>query len=742
MRTPNERYKISRRELLGTVAAGAVVMMRDSAGEVLNLGGGSDPETGLSNPAPLIQNDLVRLGDSVARRGECGGIPIYGFGYSYIYGVSPDFIHGTKVQNGNDSPVAKLRPKKSWEITANRLGATPPREPRTARTDQQPFLGISLIDGDPDTYWSCRGQCRPDVEPAWVRIDLAVETTVKAVVIIPRADNLGMPGNLVIKVSRDAWHWDTVYANSHYEVPNDTNPRAFAFGPRPVKQVWIIGSDLPLLGWFYCMSIAEVQVISDNGENVALISRGAGVAVSSCDFGITSEREMHQMLWGVHFDLGLKWVRVGYAGPGALNWNFVERVKGQYEVDPETDRAITQMANNGVNVVLCLAFTNWLYTPQGATDPKEAKHKWEGTEAQSDLPSPAIPGMLEGYLNFVRFMVRHFKNRVRYFEIWNEQSGNYGGLGDANLYADYVRRTAPIIRAEYPDAKIVLGSVSGFSVRRELGITYLKGLLARGLGKLVDGIGWHPCYSCDPAGDIYQNYPIEFKQFKEFAESHGFQGEYLDTEWDMFASYPTAPQYMGEDPSDLVKAKQAVYAMTAPGQGFSELVKAKHAARFAMMDVGLGIISFWNETWSNTHIDRDVGLFRNTFSMEPINPTQPQPVYYVIRTLSTVLEAASPAALDVRFSHDSRSFELFTFVLPNGDRLSSICLTGRSKDVSEEVQTDLTFPGQLFKSATAIDVLNGTEQELRISKVDDGTSVQHLLAKDYPIVLRLSQQPA
>ena len=111
-------------------------------------------------------------------------------------------------------------------------------------------------------------------------------------------------------------------------------------------------------------------------------------------FGITSELEMHQMLWGTHLDLGVKWIRVGYAGPGALNWNFVERVKGQaeqdYEVDTEADRAITQMADNGVNVVLCLAFTNWLYTPQGSPDAREAKHEWEGTEAQSRLPSPDI----------------------------------------------------------------------------------------------------------------------------------------------------------------------------------------------------------------------------------------------------------------------------------------------------------------------------------------------------------------
>jgi hypothetical protein len=718
MRKNHEDDKISRRQVLGAVLAGATALTPRPARRAWRGSGEAEQSTGNSNPLlHSLPSDLIRLGDSVAVRGTCEGIPVYGFGYTYIYGVSPDFVRGTQLQVGNDSPVAKVRPKKSWEITENKLGATPPREPRTARTDQQPFLGLSVIDGDPDTYWSCRGQCQPDVEPAWVRIDLAVATLVKTVVIVPRADNLGMPNNLTIKVSRDAWHWETVYANPKYEVPRDTKPREFSFDARPVKQVWIIGSDLPLLGWFYCMSIAGVEVIAENGENVALVSRGAGVTVSSCDFGISSEREMFQMLWPVHLDLGLKWVRVGYAGPGALNWNFVERVKGQYEVDPEADRAITQLADNGVNIVLCLAFTNWLYTPQGGPNPKDAKHTWEGTEAQSLLPRPDIPGMLEGYMNFARFMVRHFKDRALYYEIWNEQSGNYGHMGDPKLYSEYVRRTAPIIREEHPKARIVLGSVTGFNVRRNVGIDYLEARLEEGLGQVVDAIGWHPCYSCNPADQVYMDYPKEFKQFRQFAESHGFRGEYMCTEWDMFAPYPMAPKY--------------------EGQVYSELVKAKYSARFAIMNVGLNIIPFWNETWNNHHIDRDVGLFRNTFSMEPISPTQPQPAYYVMRTLSTVLEAVTPFEMEVQFSNNQQAFEYFAFALPNGDRLLSVCLATTSKDVSDEVSTNITFPDRIFKSATGIDVLNGTFQPLKISIEGGSTMVRQILMKDYPIVLRL-----
>jgi hypothetical protein len=193
--------RISRRRLLKAMTIGALAVKQDARAAVHRNYADSctRKRASLSAAVPPSQDELTRLGDSVAIRGECEGIPIYGFGYTYIYGVSPDFVVRSRLQAGNHAAIVKLKPKKSWEISDNMLGATPPREPRTARTDQQPFLGISLIDNDPDTYWSCRGQCRPDVETAWVRIDLAVETIVKAVVIVPRADNLGMPSNIVIR---------------------------------------------------------------------------------------------------------------------------------------------------------------------------------------------------------------------------------------------------------------------------------------------------------------------------------------------------------------------------------------------------------------------------------------------------------------------------------------------------------------------------------------------------------------
>ncbi len=680
-------------------------------------------DAGIWPPPGLLHDpELVRLGPSVAVRGECNGVPVYAYGHADIYGVSPDLAPGAQLQTGNSSLVRKIRPKKSWEIKNNRIGATPPRMPRTARTDFNPFWKAHLIDGDPETYWFSRGQNRPDVEPAWIRIDLARETPVRSIVIVPREDRQGMPGRLTIRVSRDAWHWETVYDNPKHPAPAEGLPQEFTFPTRPVKQVWISGSNLPVINYLHAFSIAEVQVIDEKGENVALVSRGAGVTVSSTEWYINSQRETHQQLWPVHYDLGVKWVRINYAG-SVLNWRFVERVKGQYEIDPEADAAVTQTVNNGCRIIFGLGFTSWLYTPQGRTNPKDEKQLFWNNEMSVPFPRADVPGMLDGFKNFVRFMVNRYKDRVDYYEIMNETSGGYGGWADVpgQVYTQYVKEVSPLIKKLDPGAKVVLSSLTSFGPGRSVGLDWLRDRLQEGIGPYLDVIAWHGYYGVDPGSTTWKNYPKDVAEAREMAKAHGFRGEYMHTEWCNWAPYPSSP----------VEWLPSI----------TEIVKAKQMARFAIMDQSHDVLFFWNETWSDGHIERDVGLFRNTFSADPQSPSQPQPAYYVLRTLCTVFDGARPVPMAMEFSNKERELECWTFALSNGDRLVSMSLAGNSHDTSPDYLTDIRIPGKSFRRAVGIDVLNGTEQELEASVEGDGTTLRGMLVKDYPVVLRLSELP-
>ena len=82
---------------------------------------------------------MPKIEDYATIESYCGGVPVYAFGFTYIYGVSPDLLPGVKLQVGNQRPVTKITPRKSWEIKHNLCGSTPGREPKTT------MVGAGLI---------------------------------------------------------------------------------------------------------------------------------------------------------------------------------------------------------------------------------------------------------------------------------------------------------------------------------------------------------------------------------------------------------------------------------------------------------------------------------------------------------------------------------------------------------------------------------------------------------------------
>jgi hypothetical protein len=656
----------------------------------------------------------------------CDGAPVYAFGYTYIHGVSPDFLPNLVWQQGTNNGV-KIVPKKSWEIKSNLLGSTPAREPRSLRIDDQPLLCVHLLDGDPQTCWCSRGQIAADVEPVWIRIDLPVEAEISAVRIVPSKKGMrgfapipseptdtfpvgqGLPRKLRVKLSRDAHHWETIYQNEEFAADPAMDQIELRFEARRAKQVWIIGEEFPdVLGLGHCFSIAGVQVLSTDGTNLALHSRGAGVTVSSTHLGYGMDRFTQDMLWPIQYDVGFKWMRVGY-DMSALQWAYVERERGVLAVDPRTDAAITEAVQHGIEVVLVLDKGNWLHAPEPRI-PQRNRELMETYYNRAPWPDPATqPEYFEAWLDYVRFMVRHFKDRARYFEIWNEWNVPVPAERWQAHLDHYVRLAAPtarVIREEYPEARVVLCSTSGLDVD----------LIDEWVGKLkglVDVVGFHPYYNADP--QEIRRYPEDVAALKERLAKHGFTGQLMATEWSWFAPYPAA----GRD-----------------RYRFTEMQKAKIAARFMTTNVALDIPSFWNETFQTQMTSRDVSLLRNTFSSDPISPTQPQPIYYVLRTLSTALEDVRPSGVEVRFTPAHPDLEWHVLQRGSGELLVAVWLAGETvDDASREYVADLRVPGVRCTAACAIDTLNGTRHELRLAA--DAETLEGIRVRDWPLIVEL-----
>ena len=434
------------------------------------------------------------------------GEPVYGFDYMmYVYGIGPDLMPETVMQEGNRNARVKIRPKKSWEIRHNLLGSNTAQVPRTRCNDSHPALPIHLIDGDPKSVWCSFGSLAPDVHPEWIRIDLPIEATVAAVKLVCTnsfypGSNFGraLPRKLTVQLSVDAWHWETVYASDRVdaEAQNDIE---IQFAPRRAKQIWITGNDFPTkidapssAGPLTFFSIAGVEVRNRSAENLALVSRGAGVTVSSTYFGHADNRMTQSELWApLHYDAGMTWLRIAGGEAGAYDWAYTERQRGTYQFDPVLDSWLTDLHRCGVKLMWGLdLYGNPIYQnpPQKSDWAETRMRRFTDGTLWTTVDVDSSPEMFEAYLRYVEFIVRHLKGRVFIYEVGNEFTGCGWDDRIAERYMNIFQKSYEIVKRVDPEARIMPGSPDLFAPdflltllgsKRKAGISGSK-LLANG----------------------------------------------------------------------------------------------------------------------------------------------------------------------------------------------------------------------------------------------------------------------
>ena len=430
--------------------------------------------------------------DYAAVEAVCDAVPVYSFNnLIYIYGQSPDFYPDVIAQKNNNNPVEKLKLKKSWEIENNYIGFCHEMTPRTRENDSQPYLPVHLIDGDPTTIWASFESFMSEDQEEWIRIDLPAESDVKSISLKCIYDFMGhpevfmraadywywgnsLPRELIVKTSCDAWHWNTVFETNDLmscagvlsgdpEKPDSVD--VLLDKPKRAKQIWIGGKGFSKMGYNGTMfSISGVEVKDPGGRDLALISCGAGVTVSSTSDAHNSDRYCANTLWGpLQYDLGVKWVKIG-SDNGSLLWCFTEHEKGKLEADRDADDAVTDAFNKGINVILTLDFMgNWIYEdPPRKTNWKDARFREINESYLCGVQRvDSSPEMFAAYLKYIEYMTEHFRDRVAFFEISNEYK--IGMDDDVNWYKNTIfEPTYDVIKRVAPDAKICMCGANGF----------------------------------------------------------------------------------------------------------------------------------------------------------------------------------------------------------------------------------------------------------------------------------------
>ena len=666
-------------------------------------------------PQPSIE-------DYATIEGYCDGSPIYSFGgAAYVYGVSPDLMPGAVMQENNSHPILRIKPKKSWEIKHNFCGSQHENEVRSPWNEGQAFLPIHLIDGDPDTVWCSWGCHVPDGRPEWIRIDLPSEKMVSSVSLVSNL-NFGygeygkaLPKEIEVKLSRDAHHWDTAYRSDDFS-SDDSGIAAIDFEPRLAKQVWIGGNNFPSKERFpgHIFSIGAVEVLDPAGENVALMSRGASVVVSSVTSSHDNDWLTLDLLWApLQYDLGNKWVRVG-PDNGTFTWNFVEHEKGVLRIDPAADQSITEVVRNGINVILVVDFKgNWLYAdPPKRTDWRRDRFLKVNNQ-YDDRPGAAndSPEQHQAYLRFVDYMVRHFKDRVVYFEIGNEWNNR---MGVEEYMTDFFEPTYRAIKDAAPDARVALGNLAHWRPDKLLGCLAWEG--PDGVwAPLIDAVGWHP--TIEPDGAYFD----AVRDLMTKCEALGFSGKYFASEIYAGSAYPPGPP---DSASEIQETK----------------FMARSLAGHAGLDMEAGPC---HPHW--TGFQHPQALCVPIVPGQPISQCRPKPLYYVWRTMATAMDDFYPKDLPVSFTGEQQLLH-FTYESGDGTEIMLAAWMPTSIDAYkhtphadgfQEAKVDLTLPGVQASEAWVIDIFNGTEQMLNLAQDGHDTLIASMLIKDYPTFVRM-----
>ena len=406
---------------------------------------------------------------------------------------------------------------------------------------------------------------------------------------------------------------------------------------------------------------------------------------------------------------GVKWIRTNFWSLNPLNWQEVLRAPGVYEIPPDADHFITDLTENGIEVVLTLSAgaglngqeygeNCWGGPGWGVLGDQEPEW-WFNTQEDRDR-----------FIEYAQFMVENFKSRVNYYEIWNEADsgenpGDCRGGVAVDDYALLVQQVVPMIKQTDPLAKIVAGVVGRFY---EEDRQWLQSMLNSGVTPVVDAISWHPFYGESPllySGEYpehpepfyWRDYPSNVQEFQQQASQWGFQGEYM------------VEEMVWRTQNDL----------TTETPFYTDIEAAKYAARANIMHLGLDFTMVSNQM-----------LMPNVIKMLPR--------YYIIRNLSTVMAEAESVSLPFEIQSEATNIVSYTFTLPNAAHLVALWTDGVAVDDDPGISAMLTFPSITEHTVIGIDVLHGFQQRLVTSEEDGDLVIRELLVKDYPLILRVT----
>lgn len=246
---------------------------------------------------------------------------------------------------------------------------------------------------------------------------------------------------------------------------------------------YFLGYIFVLFLMFNCSTQKEPGCL---GRSIGKVVAKNSKEISSSPFGIQAGT-LEDSLVAIAAEIGVKWTRLG------ASWPSIEKEKGIYSWE-ETDKAFEAALKNGITPFVTIGGGNRLYSVLTTySDPKLAA-------IYGEKPAPPIkdPVAMQAFLKFVKATVERYKDKINYWEVWNEPNHrNYwGDEPNGKEYGQLVFQTAKLIREIDPECKIIAGATSGIDPE------FTDNFLQAGADSLIDIISFHN-YGAIPEERVY-----------------------------------------------------------------------------------------------------------------------------------------------------------------------------------------------------------------------------------------------
>ena len=298
-------------------------------------------------------------------------------------------------------------------------------------------------------------------------------------------------------------------------------------------------------------------------------------------FGINSDLPREPYLpwerwwWGRMFDAGVKWIRIGqYENSSDLtSWDYVEQKRGVLAINPLLDEYVDSLRDNGIQIQVQLMYGNPMYTsPSGklpdSIEPKAGSFHNDDRSLYSIFWAPRTPAQIEAFTRYVRFMVDHFKGKIHYWALWNEEDiGYWNPWGNPEEYGHLLKAMAKAVHETDPDAKVIYGGQAD----------PIRDFAKRALD------------ACGCAADIdvfaYHTYPGYGQNFNPESEDYGAYGPESPAKLrDLVHNYPgirSDIQFWDDEFNSI-----------ASWEGSDESVQAKYIPRMLVYNWAAGVKTF------------------------------------------------------------------------------------------------------------------------------------------------------